>query len=264
MVNLKVSDLMIKIHDKLILDGINIDFKAEKKTAIIGPNGCGKSTLLKAISGLNRQYKGEILIDGENILHLSRKNLAKKMAILPQGATTPTDLTVKELVSYGRFPYRSMFKSLNNKKEQAIIEEAMEKTHITSFSHCLVSTLSGGERQRTWIAMALAQQPKILLLDEPTTYLDIAHQIEVMQIVDELNKREKMTVIMVLHDINHARMYADDIVILKDKHVFEQGEPNTVLDVENLAKVFGVNAKMYQNCQNPEDKIIFPVSLVKN
>ena len=143
MVNLKVSDLMIKIHDKLILDGINIDFKAEKKTAIIGPNGCGKSTLLKAISGLNRQYKGEILIDGENILHLSRKNLAKKMAILPQGATTPTDLTVKELVSYGRFPYRSMFKSLNNKKEQAIIEEAMEKTHITSFSHRLVSTLSG-------------------------------------------------------------------------------------------------------------------------
>lgn len=264
MVNLKVSDLMIKIHDKLILDGINIDFKAEKKTAIIGPNGCGKSTLLKAISGLNRQYKGEILIDGENILHLSRKNLAKKMAILPQGATTPTDLTVKELVSYGRFPYRSMFKSLNNKKEQAIIEEAMEKTYITSFSHRLVSTLSGGERQRTWIAMALAQQPKILLLDEPTTYLDIAHQIEVMQIVDELNKREKMTVIMVLHDINHARMYADDIVILKDKHVFEQGEPNTVLDVENLAKVFGVNAKMYQNCQNPEDKIIFPVSLVKN
>lgn len=264
MVNLKVSDLMIKIYDKLILDGINIDFKAEKKTAIIGPNGCGKSTLLKAISGLNRQYKGEILIDGENILHLSRKNLAKKMAILPQGATTPTDLTVKELVSYGRFPYRSMFKSLNSRKEQAVIEEAMEKTHITSFFHRLVSTLSGGERQRTWIAMALAQQPKILLLDEPTTYLDIAHQIEVMQIVDELNKREKMTVIMVLHDINHARMYADDIVILKDKHVFEQGEPNTVLDVENLAKVFGVNAKMYQNCQNPEDKIIFPVSLVKN
>ena len=263
MVNLKVSDLMIKIYDKLILDGINIDFKAEKKTAIIGPNGCGKSTLLKAISGLNRQYKGEILIDGENILHLSRKNLAKKMAILPQGATTPTDLTVKELVSYGRFPYRYMFKSLNSKKEQAIIEEAMEKTHITSFSHRLVSTLSGGERQRTWIAMALAQQPKILLLDEPTTYLDIAHQIEVMQIVDELNKREKMTVIMVLHDINHARMYADDIVILKDKHVFEQGEPNTVLDVENLAKVFGVNAKMYQNYQNPEDKIIFPVSLVE-
>ena len=186
------------------------------------------------------------------------------MAILPQGATTPTDLTVKELVSYGRFPYRSMFKSLNSRKEQAVIEEAMEKTHITSFSHRLVSTLSGGERQRTWIAMALAQQPKILLLDEPTTYLDIAHQIEVMQIVDELNKREKMTVIMVLHDINHARMYADDIVILKDKHVFEQGEPNTVLDVENLAKVFGVNAKMYQNYQNPEDKIIFPVSLVKN
>ena len=261
---IKVVNIYKSFKDRLILNNINFEVNKGETLVIIGGSGSGKSTLLKAISGLNRQYKGEILIDGENILHLSRKNLAKKMAILPQGATTPTDLTVKELVSYGRFPYRSMFKSLNNKKEQAIIEEAMEKTHITSFSHRLVSTLSGGERQRTWIAMALAQQPKILLLDEPTTYLDIAHQIEVMQIVDELNKREKMTVIMVLHDINHARMYADDIVILKDKHVFEQGEPNTVLDVENLAKVFGVNAKMYQNCQNPEDKIIFPVSLVKN
>ena len=261
---IKVVNIYKSFKDRLILNNINFEVNKGETLVIIGGSGSGKSTLLKAISGLNRQYKGEILIDGENILHLSRKNLAKKMAILPQGATTPTDLTVKELVSYGRFPYRSMFKSLNSKKEQAIIEEAMEKTHITSFSHRLVSTLSGGERQRTWIAMALAQQPKILLLDEPTTYLDIAHQIEVMQIVDELNKREKMTVIMVLHDINHARMYADDIVILKDKHVFEQGEPNTVLDVENLAKVFGVNAKMYQNCQNPEDKIIFPVSLVKN
>lgn len=134
MVNLKVSDLMIKIYDKLILDGINIDFKAEKKTAIIGPNGCGKSTLLKAISGLNRQYKGEILIDGENILHLSRKNLAKKMAILPQGATTPTDLTVKELVSYGRFPYRSIFKSLNNKKSKRLLKKQWKNTYYIFFS----------------------------------------------------------------------------------------------------------------------------------
>ena len=148
MVNLKVSDLMIKIYDKLILDGINIDFKAEKKTAIIGPNGCGKSTLLKAISGLNRQYKGEILIDGENILHLSRKNLAKKMAILPQGATTPTDLTVKELVSYGRVTYRSMFKSLNNKKDKKNIVRTMEKKQNTYFSHLFVSKISGGETKR--------------------------------------------------------------------------------------------------------------------
>lgn len=262
MVDLQVCDLTISIQDKLILDKLNITFKSGKKTAIIGPNGCGKSTLLKAISGLNRNFQGKILLDKEDIVKLSRKKLAKKLAILPQGATTPADLTVKELVSYGRFPYRSMFKSVNNKQEQAIIDEAMKKTHIINLGHRLVSTLSGGERQRAWIAMALAQQPQILLLDEPTTYLDIAHQLEVMQIVEELNNCEQMTVIMVLHDINHARMYADDIVILKDRQLFAQGQPSQILNVENLAKVFGVNAQLYQNCQNPEDKIIFPVSLV--
>lgn len=262
--SLKVKNLTININDRNILENLNVTFKFGQKTAIIGPNGCGKSTLLKAISGLNRNYQGEICLDDKNIKNLSRKDLARKLAILPQGATTPTDLTVRELVSYGRFPYRSMFKSINNKQEQVIIEEAMEKTHVTAFGHRLVSTLSGGERQRAWIAMALAQQPQILLLDEPTTYLDIAHQLEVMQIVQELNKKENMTVIMVLHDINHARMYADDIVIIKDKQVFNQGKPNDVLDVDNLAKIFGVKASMYQNCENPEEKIIFPVSLVNN
>lgn len=258
-----VENLQIKINDKIILDDLSVSFKIGKKTAIIGPNGCGKSTLLKAISGLNRNYSGRISLDDIDLKSISRNKLAQKLAILPQGATTPTDLTVKELVSYGRFPYRSLFKSTNDKKERAIIDEAMEKTHITSLSHRLVSTLSGGERQRAWIAMALAQQPKILLLDEPTTYLDIAHQIEVMQIVDELNEKENMTVIMVLHDINHARMYADDIVIVKNKQVFAQGEPLEVLNTKSLAEIFGVKAQMYQNCDNPNDKIIFPVALTK-
>ena len=185
------------------------------------------------------------------------------MAILPQGANAPADLTVNELVAYGRFPYRSLLKSGNNQKDKEIIAQAMTKTKIDKFASRLVSTLSGGERQRTWIAMALAQQPQILLLDEPTTYLDIAHQLEVMQIISELNKQENMTIIMVLHDINHARMYADDIIILKDKHVFSHGAPPNVLNPDNLAAVFGVKADIYQNCQNPQDKIIFPVALTK-
>lgn len=185
------------------------------------------------------------------------------MAILPQGATTPADITVKELVSYGRFPYRSMFKSNDNKNDRDIITQAMIKTKVDKLASRLVSTLSGGERQRTWIAMALAQQPQILLLDEPTTYLDIAHQLEVMQIITELNKRENMTIIMVLHDINHARIYADDIIIIKDRQIFAQGTPQDTLNPDNLAAVFGVKADIYQNCKNPQDKIIFPVALTK-
>lgn len=260
---LSTRDLTIKINGKLILDNINISFEPGKRTAIIGPNGCGKSTLLKAVSGLSRHYQGDIFLDGQNINSWSRKKIARKMAILPQGATAPTDLTVKELVAYGRFPYRSLLKSSDNQKDKEIIAEAMAKTKIDKFASRLVSTLSGGERQRTWIAMALAQQPQILLLDEPTTYLDIAHQLEVMQIITELNLRENMTIIMVLHDINHARIYADDIVVIKDRHVFAQGAPQDVLNPDNLATVFGVKADIYQNCQNPQDKIIFPVALTK-
>lgn len=260
---LSTRNLTIKINGKLILDNINLSFSPGKRTAIIGPNGCGKSTLLKAVSGLSRHYQGDIILDGQNINNWSRKKIAKKMAILPQGATAPTDLTVKELVAYGRFPYRSLLKSSDNQKDKEIIAQAMAKTKVDKFASRLVATLSGGERQRTWIAMALAQQPQILLLDEPTTYLDIAHQLEVMQIITELNRQENMTIIMVLHDINHARMYADDIVIIKDKHVFTQGAPQKVLNPDNLATVFGVKADIYQNCQNPQDKIIFPVALTK-
>lgn len=260
---LTTKNLTITINGRCILDDINLQFKQGKRTAIIGPNGCGKSTLLKAISGLNHNYHGTVLLDDTNIKNLSRKKIAQKMAILPQGSTTPTDLTVKELVAYGRFPYRSLFKSNNGKQDKAVIAECMRKTKIEHLADRLVATLSGGERQRTWIAMALAQQPKILLLDEPTTYLDIAHQLEVMQIIRELNQKEHMTIIMVLHDINHARMYADDVVIIKDTHVFTQGSPTEVLNVENLAKVFGVKADMYQNCNNADDKIIFPVALTK-
>ena len=260
---LKTENLAINIHGKEILSGINIDIAEGKRTAIIGPNGCGKSTLLKAISGLNHNYEGRITLDGQDIKKLSRRKIAQKLAILPQGAAAPSDLTVKDLVAYGRFPYRSMFGRNDGKKDQAVIAEAMAKTKISHLANRLVSTLSGGERQRTWIAMALAQQPRILLLDEPTTYLDIAHQLEVMQIITDLNIKEKMTIVMVLHDINHARMYADDVIIIKDHHVFAHGTPREILDEKNLAEVFGVKADMYQNCNDPNDKIIFPRSLTK-
>ncbi len=258
---LTVDNLTVKLNKNEILQ--NISFKVPKGscTAIIGPNGCGKSTLLKAVAGLNGSYGGQIFLNGQNLKSLSRRQLAQTMAFLPQGAVTPEDLTVKELVAYGRFPYRSLFSGSETEAERKIINEAMQKTRVAEMAERRLLNLSGGERQRAWIAMALAQQPQILLLDEPTTYLDIAHQLEVMQTITELNKKENITVLMVLHDINHARIYADNVIVIKDKKIFAEGVPGAVLNTGTLAQVFGVKAEFYANGGG---KIIFPVSLINN
>lgn len=256
---LSVKNLSVKLQQKEILRGISLDFAEAKRTAIIGPNGCGKSTLLRALSGLNRKYEGEVLLAGQKLSSFSKKSLARQLAILPQGATAPTDLTVGELVDYGRFPHRSWFKA-DVRADREAVAWAMAQTKIKPLKDRLVATLSGGERQRAWIAMALAQQPKILLLDEPTTYLDIAHQLEVMQIVKKLNSENKITVIMVLHDINHARQYADEIVVLKEQQVFAQGTAAAVLTPALLATVFGVRVERFVSPAGAE--ILLPTSLV--
>ena len=247
-------NISIAIGKNTILQNININFREGKRTAIIGPNGCGKSTLLRAVAGLNRNYSGKVLLNGADMKNMPRRKIAELLAILPQGVTAPADLTVRELVACGRFPYRSLFKR-EGKNDAEIIESAMQKTHIAHLAGRFVATLSGGERQRAWIAMALAQQPQILLLDEPTTYLDIAHQLEIMQIITELNAQENMTVIMVIHDINHA----DDVVIIKNKGVFAGGCPAEIITPPNLAEVFGVEAAVYKN--GAQDEVIFPFAL---
>ena len=261
---IRVEDLSISFGDKKVIKNISLTFPTEKRTSIIGPNGCGKSTLLRAVAGINHKYQGNIFLKDENIKNIGRNELAKIMAILPQGATAPADLRVKDLVSYGRFPYKSLFKrrfaQSNDADDREIILEAMEKTNISHLSDRLVSTLSGGERQRAWIAMALAQQPKLLILDEPTTYLDIAHQLEVMQIVEELSAQGDITIIMVLHDMNHALLYSDEIVVLKDGLLYKQGAPQDILTRETLQEVFGVESEYYNN-QCGDRRIIFPTGL---
>lgn len=259
MASLAVQNLSVTIGKNAILQNVSISFGAGRRTAIIGPNGCGKSTLLRAAAGLNRNYAGTVLLNGTDMKKLPRRKIAEVMAILPQGVTAPADLTVRELVACGRFPYRSLLKR-EDKNDAQVIEAAMQKTHIANLAGRFVATLSGGERQRAWIAMALAQQPQILLLDEPTTYLDIAHQLEIMQIITELNQNEGMTVIMVIHDINHARLYADDVVIIKDKGVFAAGSPQQVINPYSLAAVFGVESAVYANAVSGGE-VIFPYAL---
>ena len=258
---LEVSNLCVKIAHKDILRGLNLHFPTGKRTAIIGPNGAGKSTLLRVLAALNTKYEGVVSLDGEDLRKISRKKLAQRLAILPQGLSAPPDITVGALADYGRFPYRSWLHGSKTQEDREAVEWALSVTQLQAFQERQVTSLSGGERQRAWIAMALAQQPKVLLLDEPTTYLDISHQLEVMQIIKKLQQQYGMTIIMVLHDINHALQYSDEIVVIKNHGIFAHGTPQDILTVDMLATVFGVKADIFVNTQGVS--VLSPVSLAE-
>lgn len=253
--NLAAENISVKLGGKEILRDVSYKFSSGKRTAIIGPNGAGKSTLLKALCLLNDKFSGTVTLDGKDIRTIGRKNLSQVMAILPQERDAPQDTTVKQLVSFGRFPYRKFFGGITA-EDEAAIKNALNLTKLTDFENRQVISLSGGERQRAWLAMTLAQRPKILLLDEPTTYLDIAHQLEVMEIIADVNKKFSTTIIMVLHDINHARLYSDEVLIIKDKQICAAGNPKEILSAQVLKEVFNVEADTFKNAAG--DEIIFP------
>ena len=252
---LSAEKISVTLGGKEILRGVNCDFPSGKRTAIIGPNGAGKSTLLKVLCLLNEKFSGTVTLDGQDIRTLGRKNLSRVMAILPQERDAPQDTTVRQLVAFGRFPHRKFFGG-ESSEDVAAIKNALELTRLVDFENRQVASLSGGERQRAWLAMTLAQRPKILLLDEPTTYLDIAHQLEVMEIIANVNKKFRTTIIMVLHDINHARLYSDAVLIIKDSGIFAAGDPK-ILTAQMLGEVFNVKADTFTNAAG--DEIIFPL-----
>ena len=254
--NLSAENISVTLGGKEILRGLSYEFPSGKRTAIIGANGAGKSTLLKVLCLLNENFSGRVTLDGQDIRALGRKNLARVMAILPQERDAPQDTTVKQLVSFGRFPHRKFFGG-TSKEDDAAIQNALALTKLTDFANRQVASLSGGERQRAWLAMTLAQRPKILLLDEPTTYLDIAHQLEVMEIIADVNRRFATTIVMVLHDVNHARLYSDAVLIVKDKGIFVAGSPKKILTAQTLSAVFNVKADIFRNAAG--DEIIFPL-----
>jgi len=254
--NLTAEKICVTLGGKEILRDVNCTFAAGKRTAIIGPNGAGKSTLLKVLCLLNENFSGAIKIDGQDIRTLGRKNLSRVMAILPQERDAPQDTTVRRLVSFGRFPHRKFFGG-ESTEDAAAIENALALTNLTALQTRQVASLSGGERQRAWLAMTLAQRPKILLLDEPTTYLDIAHQLDVMEIIADVNKKFRTTIVMVLHDINHARIYSDAVLVVKDREIFAAGDPKKILTAKTLGTVFNVAADTFTNSAG--DEIIFPI-----
>ncbi|MBR2219426.1 MAG: ABC transporter ATP-binding protein, partial [Phascolarctobacterium sp.] len=237
---IKAQNICVSINDKEIVHNLSLEIPEGKVTAIIGPNGCGKSTTLKALSRI-LPYKGSVTFKGNEMSALSQREFAKSLAILTQSPQAPSDLTVNDLVEMGRFPHRG-FLGRGGKDDKEHVEWALAQTGVTAMRNRLLNTLSGGERQRAWIAMALAQRPEVLLLDEPTTYLDICHQLEIMQLIGRLNQELGLTVVMVVHDLNHAIMYADHVVVVKAGKLVTSGAPREIITADLLAEVFKVKA----------------------
>ncbi|QDQ01784.1 ABC transporter ATP-binding protein [Lysinibacillus fusiformis] len=240
---LKIEQLSVCYEHKEVVHDFSFDVKKGEVLSIIGPNGSGKSTILKAVSRMLPYSAGTITFDGENMRQLSSKEIAKKMCVLSQRNQAPADITVRNLVCYGRYPHKKWFERLDD-EDYAIVDWALEKTQLTQYKDQSIAALSGGESQRAWIAMALAQRPQILLLDEPTTYLDIAHQHEVLELVRELNRDMGMTVVMVLHDLNQASSYSDRIVVVKDGYRAQVGTPDYVMTEQMIQTIYKMEAEI--------------------
>lgn len=240
---LKAQSLNISYDHKKILDDFKIDVEKGEIVSIIGPNGSGKSTALKAMSRLIPVEKGKILLDGKDLHSLSSKSISKTMSVLFQSNEPPSDITVEELVNYGRTPHKKWFERKND-EDVSIVEWAIEKTGLTSLKDRQVSSLSGGEAQRAWIAMSLAQRPKILLLDEPTTYLDIAHQLQLLELIQTVNRELGMTIVMVLHDLNQASIYSDKVCVISKGIVVKYGSSEEVMTQEMVRQVYGVECEI--------------------
>lgn len=240
MASLSGENLHISYEDVSVINDINISIPEGKITILIGSNGCGKSTLLKSLSRLIKPKKGLVHLDGNDINKLHSKEVAKKLGILPQGPQSPEGLTVEELCHYGRHPHKS-FLSRQSKEDDKIVEWALEATSMLEFKDRPLEALSGGQRQRAWISMALAQGTDILLLDEPTTYLDLTYQIEVLDLLKELNEKFNRTIVLVLHDLNQATSYADNLVSIRKGKIYKQGKPEEIFTEKMISDVFGLN-----------------------
>lgn len=243
---LQAVDVRLGYGDRVIVDGLDLGIEAGTVTTIIGPNGCGKSTLLRALGRLLRPTGGEVLLDGKRIDKMPTKEVAKVLGVLPQAPTAPEGLTVADLVARGRHPHQTWYRQWSSDDESAV-NEALAMTGLLDLGERPLDELSGGQRQRAWISMALAQGTDLLLLDEPTTFLDLAHQVEVLELVRRLHGELGRTVVMVLHDLNLAARYADRLVAMRDGKVIAAGPPHEVLTEPLLAEVFELDAKVIED-----------------
>jgi ABC transporter, ATP-binding protein len=247
---LRIEDLSLSYGDKPVVQNLNLRVKKGQVVSIIGPNASGKSTILKSIAGIIKPVSGKIFIEEKDISKMDSKKLAQKVSILLQQNKTLDDMSIEELVYFGRYPHKKWFEGFEA-SDKKIIEEVMKLTNTFALRDKTLETLSGGERQRAWIAMALAQEPDILLFDEPTTYLDLAHQIEFLELVNRLNKETGVTVVLVLHDLNQAARYGNYLFAMKEGKIFAQGSPEEVLNSQNILSIYNIEAKIFNAAGYP-------------
>ncbi|WP_309053605.1 ABC transporter ATP-binding protein [Streptomyces sp.] len=238
---LAARGLTLAYEDRTVVHELDLAIPDGKVTVIVGPNACGKSTTLRALGRLLRPAGGAVLLDGRELARLPTKRIARAIGLLPQTPVAPEAITVADLVSRGRQPHQAWWKQWSEEDERAVVE-AMERTDVAALADRSVDELSGGQRQRVWIAMALAQETDLLLLDEPTTYLDIAHQVEVLDLVRRLNRVRGRTVVVVLHDLNQAARYADHLVAMKEGRIVAEGPPGAIVTADLVREVFGLDA----------------------
>jgi iron complex transport system ATP-binding protein len=240
---LKTESLTLSYGDTIVIEELDLEIPTGQITVFIGKNGCGKSTLLRSLARLLKPMTGAIYFDGEDVNRLSTREMAKRLSILPQGPEAPEGLTVLQLVKQGRYAYQSWFRQWTEQDEQSV-RRALQATELTEFADRPLDSLSGGQRQRAWIAMILAQNCGTILLDEPTTYLDMTYQIEILDLLFELNEKERRTIVMVLHDLNLACRYAHHLVAIRDKKVYAQGKPEQIMTSQLVRDVFQMDCQM--------------------
>ncbi|PHM37661.1 ABC transporter ATP-binding protein [Xenorhabdus innexi] len=251
---LKARDLSLAYGKKTIINGINLAIHDNEFSVIIGPNGCGKSTLLRAVSRSMQPQHGEVQLDGINIHRYKPKAVAREVSLLTQGAVVTEALTIYDLVSRGRYAYQTFLRQWSETDER-VVKEALQAVDLWDMSEKLVSELSGGQRQRAWFAMTLAQQTPIILLDEPTTYLDISHQVEILNLCQCLHQQGK-TLVLVLHDINLALRYATRLIMMKNGYIYAEGKPEEIITEQSIAEVFGLACRIIRDPESSKPLII--------
>ncbi|MBZ6138425.1 ABC transporter ATP-binding protein [Streptomyces olivaceus] len=240
---LTAENVTLAYDQRVIAKQLSVEIPDNSFTVIVGPNACGKSTLLRALSRMLKPSEGRVLLDGSVIQSTPAKQVARTLGLLPQSSIAPDGITVGDLVGRGRYPHQGLLRQWSTEDER-VVQESMARTGISELAERYVDELSGGQRQRVWIAMALAQQTPLLLLDEPTTYLDIQHQIDVLDLCAELHEEQGRTLVAVLHDLNHAARYATHLIALREGRIIAEGAPKDIVTADLVERVFGLRCQV--------------------